>query len=43
MDKQVSEQAEARPHQPRTRDWRDRHPQDVKIDVIFAQSQQEED
>ena len=43
MDEQVCEQAEGSPHQPRTHDWRDRHPQDVKSDGIFAQSQQEED
>ena len=43
MDQQVGEQAEASPHQPRTRDWRDRHPKDVKSDGIFAQSQQEDD
>src|SRR2546429_6549095 len=43
MDEQVGEQAEGSPQQPRTHDWRDRHPQDVKSDGIFAQSQQEED
>ena len=42
MDEQIDEQAQRSAQEPRTYDWRDRHPGIVKRDGIFPQSEQEE-